>query len=97
MAQGIIIEGGSESIHKYRDKIAAAATDLKNQLVKTQRAIDDVSEQWKDEKFNEFQTNFEEDKAKIQPLCDVLKEYVDDKLFQFENHLRDYEASNPHL
>ena len=85
MASTVI--NNSSSIHDYRGQIAHAIDELQLQLKKTEQAIATVSESWKDDNFREFQNNFEEDKGKISPLCNVLTVYQEDKLYQLEKKL----------
>lgn len=86
-----------ESIHAYRGKIVEAINNLKNQLKKTEAAVQTVSESWKDNNFMQFQNNFNEDKAKILPLCEVLNNYESNLLYQLEQKLRTYMGGPTHL
>lgn len=79
-----------ESIHAYRGKINDAAEKLKNQLAKTELAIETVSESWKDNNFQEFRKNFNADKEQIKPLCDILINYDNNILSGLEQKLRTY-------
>lgn len=87
----------SEAIHDYRRKISNAIEELKNQLKKTEQAIETVSEDWQDHQFKTFQNNFGEDKDQILPLCEHLHVYADDLLYNLEIKLKDYEDFNPRL
>lgn len=93
----LTVSNSSEAIHDYRGKIAHAIDELKVQLTKTERAIETVSEDWKDDNFKQFQSNFNEDKEKIKPLCDVLYNYENNLLYQLEQKLKVYEDSDMHL
>lgn len=84
---GPTVINNSQSIHDYRGQIAHAIDELKLQFNKTERAIDTVSESWKDDNFREFQNNFNEDKEQILPLCDVLYNYENNLLYQLEKKL----------
>ena len=77
----------SASIHEYRGQIAHAIDELKLNFRKTERAIEAVSESWKDDNFREFQQNFNQDKEQILPLCDVLDNYQSNLLYQLEKKL----------
>lgn len=94
MSDGIIV--GSAGLHDYRGKIAHAVDELQLQLNKTEQAIDEAGETWKDDNFREFQQYFNEDKEKIKPLCDVLIRYEEDILYQFEQKVRALEESSFH-
>lgn len=93
----LTVSNSSAAIYDYRAKIAHATDELKVQLKKTERAIETVSENWQDGNFKEFQENFNEDKEKIIPLCDVLYDYENNLLYQLEKKLRDYEEPIFHL
>ena len=89
----LTVSNSSAAIHDYRGKIAHAIDELKDQLTKTERAIETVSEDWKDDNFKQFQNNFDEDKEKIKPLCDKLYDYENNLLYQLEIKLKAYEES----
>lgn len=93
----LTVSNSSAAIHDYRGKIAHAIDELKVQLTKTERAIETVSEDWKDDNFKQFQNNFDEDKERINPLCDVLYNYENNLLYMLEQKLRIYEESDMHL
>lgn len=82
----------SSSIHDYRGQIAHAIDELKLNFRKTEQAIETVAESWKDDNFREFQDNFNEDKEKILPLCDVLDNYQSNLLYQLEKKLERLEG-----
>lgn len=90
-----IIVGG-DAIQNYRGEIAHAVDELQLQLAKTEQAIDEAGETWKDDNFREFQQYFNEDKEKIKPLCDVLIRYEEDILYQFEQKVRTLEECTFH-
>lgn len=86
-----------ESIHSYRSQIAERASQLKELIRKTEGSIQTVSESWKDNQFQQFQNNFNNDMAQIKPLCDVLSNYEGNLLYQLENKLRTYTDYSMHL
>ena len=90
------INVSSKAIQDYRGEIANTVDELKVQLTKTERAIDEAGETWKDDNFREFQQYFSEDKEKIKPLCDVLIRYEEDILYQFEQKVRALEEGGFH-
>ena len=92
---GATVINDPDSIHDYRGKIAHAIDELQLQLTKTERAIETVNESWKDPNFQQFQSNFNEDKDKIKPLCDVLYNYENNLLYQLEQKLRVYTEGTP--
>ena len=86
-----------ESIQNYRGKIANSIENLEMQIQKTERAIEAVSESWKDNNFVEFHRNFEEDMNMIKPLCNVLRDYEGNILFQLQQKLETYVGGPTHL
>lgn len=87
----------SASINKYRNDIVHAIEELKQQFTKTERAIETVSESWKDDNFREFQEYFNEDKEQILPLCDVLNNYEGIILYELEEKIKIIENGTFHL
>lgn len=94
---GATVINNSNSIHDYRGQIAHVVDELQVQFRKTERAIEVVSESWKDDNFREFQDHFNEDKEQILPLCDVLSNYESNLLYQLEQKLRKLEERSFHL
>ena len=86
-----------ESIHAYRQQIAERIEQLRGLITKTEGAIQTVSESWKDNQFQQFHNNFNQDMAQIKPLCDVLSNYEGNLLYQLENKLRTYTDYTMHL
>ncbi len=86
-----------DSIHAYRQQIADKIEQLKGLLQKTERAVETVSESWKDNNFQQFRANFEVDKEQIKPLCEVLSNYESNLLYQLEQKLRTYTGGPTHL
>lgn len=91
---GMTVINSSAAIHDYRSKITGAIAQLKEQIKKTDSAVETVSESWKDGIFQQFQGNFNEDKEKIIPLCDSLTNYADNLLYSLEKKLEDYEGTD---
>ena len=89
---GPTVINNSKSIHDYRGQIAHAIDELKLQFTKTARAIETVSESWKDDNFREFRENFNKDKEEILPLCDVLDNYQSNLLYNLEKKLEVLES-----
>lgn len=88
---GYSLCNSSGSVHDYRMKVSNAIDQLNEQLLNTDRALETVSSEWLDGKFEDFHKNFSEDKEKINPLCEKLKEYVDATLKKLEDKLLEYE------
>lgn len=81
-----------ESIHQFRGQIVEAIEKLDNQLKKTERAIEVVSESWKDDQFQQFRANFDVDKEQIRPLQKVLNNYENNILYNLEQKLLNYQG-----
>ena len=79
-----------EEIHSFRCKINQSIEDLHTQLRRTENAISQASESWKDNQFTQFQENFAQDKRRIKELQDVLRHYSDDVLYRLEQKGRNY-------
>lgn len=86
-----------EAIHDYRGKIVSAIQKLEDQLRKTEAAIETVSAGWQDNQFKQFQQNFNEDKEQIKPLCNILRNYDENILFNLEQKLNAYNDVSMHL
>ncbi|MBQ7280652.1 MAG: hypothetical protein IJR13_08030 [Bacteroidales bacterium] len=86
-----------ESIHAYRGKISNAIEKLEKQLRKTEMAVETVSASWQDSNFQEFRTNFEADKEPIRQLCNILRNYEGNLLYQLEEKLKVYKSGPTHL
>ena len=93
----ITVDNDPEAIKAYRGKIQDSIEQLRNQLLKTESAVQTVSESWKDNNFMEFQTNFNVDKEQIKPLIKVLENYESNILSQLETKLRTYIGGPTHL
>lgn len=93
----ITVDNDPEAIKAYRGKIQDSIEQLRNQLLKTESAVQTVSESWKDKNFMEFQSNFNVDKEQIKPLIQVLENYESNILYQLEQKLRMYIGGPTHL
>ncbi len=89
MNNGVI--NSSEKLHEYRGQLDEAINQLKDNLKKTDSAIEQVGEKWKDDNYKEFRENFSQDKEKIPPLCNVLDDYQANTLYELEIKVRDLE------
>ena len=81
-----------ESINDYRLKMHKSIRLLREQLQKTESAIQKVSESWKDQKFLDFRDEFNENKSQINSLCEILNKYADGVLKSLEEKLRNYNS-----
>jgi hypothetical protein len=79
-----------DSLKKFRGELLDAVDDLKKQLKTAENAIDDVAKTWKDSQFVKFHEGFNEDKDKINPLCDTIEKFEGEVLYPLERTLRTY-------
>ena len=86
----ITVDNDPEAIRRYRGLIREAKEKLMVQLQKTEAAIETVSASWKDNNFIQFHSNFNVDKERIKPLCDVLDDYDQNILNNLEQKLNLY-------
>lgn len=81
----------SESVKKFCNELLDTVDDLRAQLKKTERAMDEVSQEWKDPQFQKYNEEFCKDKEKIEPLCKDIEEYESDVLHPLYKILSRYE------
>ena len=81
----------SAALHEYRRQLSQAIQNLQDSLKKTEAAVEQVGETWKDDNFKEFQENFNQDKEMIIPLTASLEDYEQNILFHLEENVRDLE------
>jgi uncharacterized protein YukE len=93
----LTVSNDPEAIHSYRQQIVGAIEKLEGQLKKTESAVNTVAQGWKDNQFQQFQQNFDEDKARIPELCNVLRHYDEHILYDLEQKLNNYLDVNMHL
>ncbi|MCF0185813.1 MAG: hypothetical protein HUJ98_04925 [Bacteroidaceae bacterium] len=79
-----------DSLKEFRNHLLDTVEDLEKQLNKTEGAIQEISQNWKDSQFEKFRSGFDEDKNKIKPLCASIKDFEGDVLYPLEKKLRDY-------
>ena len=81
-----------ESLHKFRNELLDTVDRLREQLRKTDRAMEEVATAWKDMQFQKYAKEFTKDKEKIEPLCKDIEEFESDVLYPLEKLLRKYFA-----
>lgn len=82
---------GADALKKFRDDILERVDDLRDQLRKTEAAMDAVAEEWKDDQFRKYNEEFSKDKEEIEPLCKKLEEYESDVLTPLWKIVDEYE------
>lgn len=84
------IRNDVESLKKFRGELLDTSDNLKDQLSRTEAAIEEVAAVWGDSQFVKFKEGFDQDKDVIKPLCDDIEEFEGDVLLPLENILRKY-------
>lgn len=79
-----------EAIKKFRYELTDVVEALRDQLRKTDAAIDEVAETWNDEQFRKFRDSFNDDKEVIEPLCRDVEDFESGPLYQLQTILESY-------
>lgn len=79
-----------ETLHKFRNELLDTVDNLREQLKKTETAMEDVAAVWKDMQFQKYEKEFTKDKDKIEPLCKDIEEFESDVLYPLEKILEKY-------
>lgn len=77
--KGMIID--PDQLKRFCDELVDTVKSLEEQLRKTEQAMEDVHNEWKDYQFEKYKTEFDKDKDEIRPLCEILNEYESDVLY----------------
>lgn len=74
----------------FRKRLIERADQLLDQKSKTERAIDEVAQTWKDEVFKKFESDFLQDVEEIKDLVEDLY-WLDDPILQnYQQRLEEY-------
>lgn len=84
------IRNDVDSLKKFRGELLDTSDNLKDQLSRTEAAIEEVAAVWGDSQFVKFKEGFDQDKDVIKPLCNEIEEFEGDVLLPLENILRRY-------
>lgn len=84
------IRNDVDSLKKFRGELLDTSDNLKDQLSRTEAAIEEVAAVWGDSQFVKFKEGFDQDKDVIKPLCNEIEEFEGDVLLPLENILRKY-------
>lgn len=79
-----------EAMRRFRDQLRDAVDDLQEQLKRTERALEDVANSWKDEQFRKYNDEFAKDKEQFPTLCDKITEFEEGPLHQLEEIIHEY-------
>lgn len=79
-----------EAIQKFRNQLLELVDDLKSQAKRTDAAIDEVANTWKDEQFKKYQREFAQDREIFEPLCEHMEEYEAGPLYDLQRKAECY-------
>lgn len=79
-----------ESVRRFRGDLLDTVGQLREQLRKTEYAMDEVAESWKDAQFKKYEKEFTADKELIEPLCKDIEAFESEVLSPLQNILEKY-------
>lgn len=79
-----------EAIQKFRNQLLDLVDDLQAQAKRTDAAIDEVANTWKDEQFKKYQREFAEDRQLFEPLCHDIEEFEAGPLYELQKKAEIY-------
>ena len=79
-----------EAMKKFRGNLSDAVDNLQEQLKRTERALEEVANSWKDEQFKKYNDEFSKDKDEFPPLCEKIKDFEEGPLQQLEEIIHVY-------
>lgn len=83
--------GNSQAVKKLQNDLLDTVDGLKEQLKKTENAMEEVAKDWKDMQFRKYNEEFTKDKELIPPLCNDIEEFESDVLQKLYEILYEYE------
>lgn len=83
--------GSSQAVRKLQNDLLDTVDGLKEQLKKTENAMEEVAREWKDMQFRKYNEEFTKDKELIPPLCSDIEAYEGEVLQRLYQILKDYE------
>lgn len=79
-----------EAIQKFRYQLAELVDKLREQLKRTDAAMDEVAASWKDEQFKKYRREFSKDRDVFEPLCKNIDEFESGPLAELQSILQNY-------
>jgi uncharacterized protein YukE len=70
------------TVVQFNSKIEKFSQAIKQSFDNTNKAMDSLSRQWRDDQFQTFKSNLKKHSDKLKPLSDELTKY--------EKHIKDY-------
>lgn len=79
-----------EAIQKFRNQLLELVEELQQQLRRTDAAMEEVAQVWKDEQFQKYYREFTKDRDIFPPLCKDIEEFESGPLYQLQSILETY-------
>ncbi|MBP5515965.1 MAG: hypothetical protein J6X86_03350 [Bacteroidales bacterium] len=79
-----------ETVQRLRDNLLETVDGLKEQLSRTESAMETVAKDWKDPQFQKYNEEFTEDKEKIPPLCNDIEDFEKEVLYPLQKIMEEY-------
>lgn len=79
-----------DAVKDLRRKLMEVLEELRDQYDQTSKAIETISETWKDSQFEDFKNKFSEDQEKLKPLCEHIEEYDSEVLEKQQRWIEEY-------
>ncbi len=79
-----------DAVKDLRRKLMEVLEELRDQYDQTSKAIETISETWKDSQFEDFKNKFSEDQEKLKPLCNHIEEYDSEVLEKQQRWIEEY-------
>lgn len=87
-----VIKIDLQSLISFREKLKNCSIKVAEQEQKTKRAMNVVSQSWRDEKYKKFEAKFMQDAATIKKLIDGLNYYGDLILRKYQEKIQGYKG-----
>ncbi len=78
------------AIQKFRDQLLDLVDALQSQAKRTDAAIEEVANTWKDEEFKRYRREFDKDRELFEPLCKNIEAFESEPLYQLQKKAEIY-------
>ena len=82
------------AIQKFRNQLLDLVDELQAQAKRTDAAIDEVANTWKDEEFKKYRREFDQDRELFDPLCKDIEAFESEPLYQLQKKAEIYLGEN---
>lgn len=79
-----------KAIQKFRYELIKLVDNLREQLRRTDTALDEVATSWRDEQFKKYYREFSNDRDIFDPLCKDLDDFEAGPLAELQSILEEY-------